>query len=335
MNKSVFNWVLDQVIKDIGLILSLTFLIIITRKLSTSKLPIRLKIWIYIYFTVNVILLLSGTLLEIILFITPSSNQSTTCAIPFKTHKYSAGLVQIALFNFFMDRLYCAFVATPLEINKYGNYIPRIIHFIWFQVSQLLSIWNSSYTPYNVYNEEVSYDGNGVECIFIFPLQPTTTWIGYFMQSSGTIIAEIFVWILFMKRLYQTMVFYTNQPEKYKQNEEFITLMKEQTLIVAIAVFSTILNWTLFTMQIFGFFWITLDYIINASVIFISFRFNRYYFELFKCDKLAIYCCKRMENRIKKNMKIKRMTKDEKYTADIVIKSQETQKKIENDNVTL
>ena len=43
---------------------------------------------------------------------------------------------------------------------------------------------------------------------------------------------------------------------------------------------------------------ITLDFVVTPFIIFLGFKCNRYYFELLRCDKLAVCCCKGFEKRV-------------------------------------
>ena len=69
--------------------------------------------------------------------------------------------------------------------------------------------------------------------------------------------------------------------------------MKELTIIVALAVSSTFLLFTIQSTNVLGQFFLTLDFILTPAL-----DFNRYYFELFKCHQLATYCCNIFEKKV-------------------------------------
>ena len=83
-----------------------------------------------------------------------------------------------------------------------------------------------------------------------------------------------------------------------KKNDGFHRIMMEQTLIVALAVSSTVIFYMIQMTGFLGQFFVTLDFVVTPIVIFLGFNCNRYYFEWLKCDKLAVLCCSSFRNRI-------------------------------------
>ena len=190
------------------------------------------------------------------------------------------------------------FGGTSLEMSKIKMTAIRIIHgIIWISIG-VSSAFLTDPSPYNIYTKSVSTDGSGITCS-LFASGKVDIYTTLVLLSAGMFIfiGNIVAWSLFIYQFYGLIKFTKCSLDKGDVDELMVTI-KEQTLIVGLAVGSTIF---LYMVQMTGFlgqFFVTMDFVITPIIIFLCFRYNRYWFELLKCDKLAIMCCKRVENRL-------------------------------------
>ena len=125
-----------------------------------------------------------------------------------------------------MERLYISFKNSSLELSNRWNIIIRSIHAILWIAVAVSAIIIIDASPYNVHTNSVDLNGNGVTCSVLTTekLDIGTTMV---LLSTGTLIlwGNIFVWILFMYKLY-TLLKYVRDADGDIMDTEFSTLMK-------------------------------------------------------------------------------------------------------------
>ena len=201
----------------------------------------------------------------------------------------------VSLFNLFMQRIYILCNGSLFEISKFRFMVIRIFHFIVWLIIAISSSFITDPSPYNIYTSSVDHV-NGYTCsLFVSSKVDIYPTIVIMIAGLTIFSANIFAWGLFMYKFAEIIKFTSNANQ---QNNGFQRIMMEQTLIVALAVSSTVIFYMIQMTGFLGQFFVTLDFVVTPIVIFLGFNCNRYYFELLKCDKLAISCCSSFENRI-------------------------------------
>ena len=299
-NIDVIAWYCDQIVIYLGIIISIVLLILTKKRLvdsttnSNQKTPKPLQFWIYAFFISNVFQMFSlSTQIISLPIIGTSINQSKTCQIVNVIGYISGPLFYIAEFNLFMERLYLSFKNSLFAISKCKNYTIRVSQIcIWIVIGVAASIIIDT-SPYNIYTSSVDFDGNGVTCSIVASGGDIATALIFLFASSTKVFGNMLLWILFMRKLYKVIKF-----TKATKDKDMIMLMKEQTLIVALMLLSTLIFYTIQIMMPLGQVFIILDFVITPCIVFLCFKFNRYYFEILGCDKLAQCCCSTFEKRI-------------------------------------
>ena len=324
----VVNWYFDQSGAWLGVITALMLVIMIVKKLNCNQDPKTggtkyeksLKLWIYsLYF--SHLFFMTSTIAQVsMLPILKASgiiiNQQKTCKIILVHMHIFASWYHISIFNIFMERLYRLFQKSVFEISKYKNTVIRTIHFIVWLIIGVSSAFITDPSPYNIYTSSVDLNGDGVTCsLFTSDKVDFDTNLILFSAGMAILIGNILAWALFMYQFYTIIKFTTNvnKNKNVKKNDDLLKLMKEQTLIVALSVSSTLIFYMIQMTGILGQFFVTLDFVITPFIIFLCFKCNRYYFQLLRCDKLAVCCCKGFEKRVIKKVM------DEKIAASIAM----------------
>ena len=157
--------------------------------------------------------------------------------------------------------------------------------------------------PYNIYKEKVDHNGNGVVCRLNDGKLSVEQIILLLCVIFAILSGNIILWIIFMKKLFKM----ANQLKGDTNNLysshliiSYIKLMKEQTMIIGIIIISNILAYGVKAIipSFQSLFIDIINWIINIFAIFISFKFNRYWFELFKCDLLTNICCHCIDKKV-------------------------------------
>lgn len=317
INADVLAWYFDQVSADIAVIISIGLFLIISRKMHLTQLKYAtsLKSWVYIwYFSLIFFLVVWAFYLVILPLAGKNANQIKVCKICNVLSILSGCFYHVGLFNLLLERLHISFKTTVFEISSKLNIICRCIYNLIWVIIAIIVMYLIDPSPYNIYTRQVDYSGNGITCS-LFAKGKVTTKMMICLGMTGLIImtGNIFIWALFMHKLKKLMV--ANKTCKdLNANDDLIILMKEQTTVVALAVTSTILLYMLQMMNVLGQFFVTLDFIITPIIVFCSFKFNRYWFEKFKCNKMAKCCCSIFERQF---VGLKR-TVDERNIAEII-----------------
>eukprot|EP01084_Bolivina_argentea_P098576 177151_1 len=278
----------------LGLATSILLLIFMVKKLGCNciKPPENsdvvysksLTISIYAVFILAVILYICMSLqvssLLIFKVISPSTNEFTLCEIMFPLKWIVTAVFEICITHLFIERLRISFMNTKFALSRYTNHIFRISYIIFYIIS--LTWFLSVYMPYPTdINGNIVYDGNGVMCGFTMDaeIEPLVGLIQLVCLQIGNIVTLI----MFIKKLSGLIrEIHGNNESKsdIKKTTDLINLMKKQSTIVCVAVVSTlvaiIVSFTIIDI-------ITLDYVFNVFVIFLSFQFNDYYYKWFKC----------------------------------------------------
>ena len=302
MYKDIVTWFIDIVTSSMGIIVSITCLILITYKISKLDNPYPLSLRCIVYsvyisaFIYFLSVLLNTILLPLTTSISPSfTNQKSICDVAFHFAIPVMGMAQYCIINLLIHRLNISFKKSTFALSHCTNYGFRIILITtWIALSIAVTFIIETF-PYNIYSNEWAYnDGNGITC----KTQFTQT---YGQQYSplvlGSIIltiliSNIIIWILFMTKLYKTYKSVNQNKNKISAKEnEFIQLMKQQTMLVFFILLLTILWWLLLMTRFFGLYISTIYFTLMISIIFFTFPFNNDYFELFLCDLLVICCC--------------------------------------------
>ena len=212
MNNEVLNWYLDQSAGYFGTILALVLLIIIIVKLHRFKnknnTPISLKLSIYslyisyLFVFIQIDLYLGG--LPLIKSFGYAINQSTYCSVIVRINIFTAIIMQMSIITLYTERLKISFSKSTFALSKRTIHIIRFITcFIGLIVIILFNI-TADPSPFNIYTEEIDYNGNGVTCsplsgdkAHIFLLAS----LGFYVLSTLT--GNITMWVLFMRKLYK------------------------------------------------------------------------------------------------------------------------------------
>eukprot|EP01084_Bolivina_argentea_P029133 54075_1 len=276
---------------------------------SSNKLPANPTFYIslcIVFISFNMVSM-SALCQQSLLLLLPDTNQQLTCDIIHIVCFAAWGINNLSIDVLQISRLRTVFIKIPrLRLSKHSYYYFLVFFtFVWIIIvaaGPCLIFFHHQHIsiPYNIYTETIDLDGNGVVCVLrdVFD---------YLMIQLVSMIAIVFghlsIWFLFVRKLY-ALISDINTVSKGCEIDEFqmecIQLMKEQTMLVAIIVVSILSSWVL--TWIFhgyvGHFFIMLSIITTLIGIFVSFSFNRYYFELLRCDKCTVYFCKWFEKRI-------------------------------------
>ena len=304
MQKDVLDWYFDQIGAYIGIFISMILLITIVKRLHFNssetqnvRYPLSLTFWIYSLYISSFSLMIFITSLLIGLSLFSGNNQLQTCRIINICTVISAGAFHNSIFNLFMERLYISFKNTLFGLSWNCNVAIRSIFCLIWTLQVIMSAIYLDPSPYNIYDQKVDFDGYGVTCSVLASVKENLT-LKLLLFSSGVIIfsGNIFVWSLFLIKL-RKLRNLTRTSNNIESKDDLIILMKEQTLIVALAVSSTLILYIIQMTGFLGQLFVTLDFVVTPFIIFLSFKFNRYYFEKLKCDKLALYCCSIFERK--------------------------------------
>eukprot|EP01083_Nonionella_stella_P314316 1131877_1 len=294
---SVFFWISDISLSSMGIIISLIMLCILIRKTSHDKqidwitsLLIYLSYLSFLYYFICT-LLISTTLLI------PNINAHHTCHILYYIAIPSVGCCNVTIFNLFIHRLYISFKETAFPLSSWTRYIFIIfISSAWLSIC-VIALFSVHATPYyhgivascSIHSHD---DDSAVNSHYIEVLK---------LCCLGIILfAHVVIWGLFMIKLHKLL-----KHLHAASCPKFTKIMQEQTLLVGIVVFSSLLFWSLNVVRSFGQFLINIDIIINMSVIFVSFSFNKRFFRWFGCELLTKVCCRHVDINItvkKQNM---------------------------------
>ena len=306
------NWYFDQGIAWMGLIVAITLLIIHIKKLSRTKsdeIDKRFKWWIYSMYVSHGLFMAAMccqvSLLPILKAFNISINQTITCEVILIPMRILISWQHISIFNVFMRRIYILCKGSIFEVSKFRFAMIRIIHSILWITLAVGITFVTDPSPYNVYTSSIDID-NGHTCS-TFTSTKIDIYTKMVVVSAAVVIfgGNILAWVLFMCKFVKIIRFLGN-------DDSFHRVMREQTLIVALAVSSTLLLYLIQVIGVLGQFFVTLDFVLTPIIIVLGLKCNRYYFEFFKCDKLAILCCSICEKRMLAKLS------DETTQADIV-----------------
>eukprot|EP01084_Bolivina_argentea_P100142 179887_1 len=254
VNITVLQWYFDQIAAYIGLVMAIILLMIIIKKFVSSsvKYPLTLQCSTYMVYISYIILFIVTALVSVGLTVSQTSNQQEFCKIIVPLSILCYGLSQISLINLFIERLRICFMNTSFELSKWTNYVFRIIIFIAWIIVCVFALQTVDASPFNIHTQETDYNGNGSTCNVITTGKQMT--IGLLIAMLGNvlcvIVGNIFLLIIFMNKLLKL----TKRMDAKHDSTliDFILVMKEQTLIVSIAVCSTLFFWLLTASSIFG-----------------------------------------------------------------------------------
>eukprot|EP01083_Nonionella_stella_P064525 168234_1 len=275
-----------------GIIISLIMLCILIRKTSHDKqidwitsLLIYLSYLSFLYYFICT-LLISTTLLI------PNINAHHTCHILYYIAIPSVGCCNVTIFNLFIHRLFVSFKEASFPLSNWTRYTFIILISSAWVIICVIAIHSVHATPYyhgivascsiHSHESDHSHPHNYIRILMMCSL-------------STILIAHVVIWGLFMIKLHKLL------KHLHASCPKFTKIMQEQTLLVGIVVLSSLLFWSLNVVHSFGQFLINLDIIINMSVIFVSFSFNKKFFRWFGCELLTKVCCRHID--IKTNAK--------------------------------
>eukprot|EP01083_Nonionella_stella_P226168 803457_1 len=294
---AVTTWYLNQIVNYPGLLIVIFLCVVAVRNIKAHKkdLKLRLRVLLYAAHILSVQAFVAGILVDTILLlfkqIAPTWNQRTICFVTYIYLTATCAGFLLAVINLFFERLCISFEGTPFKLSKCTRYSFRImVNLSWTGVG-LLYLRYIDPLPYNIYSEQVD-SRNGLTCSAhiqgaVDPMVTVTFELIAFLISSS----NLFVWAMFMHKLHVLMTD-THADNVRHTSKDFVCLMKEQTMLIGIAVFSSIILWTLQAIFQFGSSLASLDLIVTAAVMFLTFRqLSAYYFSLLKCDKLTVCCC--------------------------------------------
>eukprot|EP01083_Nonionella_stella_P117802 351420_1 len=316
---AIFQWYLDQIILYPGLLILILLSVVVIRSIRSHKhkLPLRLRVLLYSALVSSILLLFAciSVNVSLLLFkqIAPTWNQKTICFVNYVAVTLLGATTFMSVINLFFERLCLSFHETTLEVSKCTRYSFRIILNGSWCIVGVLYLFSIDPMPYNIYSGQVE-ESNGVTCsthikgadiklTFLFAL------FAFIISTSNLVILA-----LFMRKLYILIT------DKHMKNisAEFVCYMKEITMLIGIAVFASVVLWTLQAIFQYGHVCAVIDFVVTAIVMFLTFRkLSDYYFILLRCDKLTRCCCKPFEKNmssiscISKEPKCARMDSDE------------------------
>eukprot|EP01084_Bolivina_argentea_P029134 54079_1 len=279
---------------------------------TSSKLPAKPIFYVslcIVFISFNMVSM-SALCEQSLLLILPDTNQPLICDIVHILCFIVWGINNLSIDVLQISRLRAVFMKIPrLRLSKYTYYYFLFsFTFVWIIIvaaGPFLIVLHHQHgehisIPYNVYTETIDLDGNGVICVLRDVFDYLMIQLVFMI---AIVLGHLSIWFLFVRKLY-ALISDINTASKGCELDQFqmecIKLMKEQTMLVAIIVASILFSWVL--TWIFhgyvGHFFIMLSIITTLIGIFVSFSFNRYYFELLRCDKCTVYFCKWFEIRI-------------------------------------
>eukprot|EP01084_Bolivina_argentea_P105155 188246_1 len=315
-NRAVIDWYGEQICSFFGFIITTTLFTILYRKISKSnsethgnKFPIIMQFQIFIIYIVTIVYCLLPAVIFVGMSLLQPSIQPLFCKIIPAVAVSAFGIVQIGVINFFITRLQLSFENSKFALSTFGIYLFRIIVSVSFIILMIFIFIFIGSAPYNIYKQDIDYSGNATACSAMRHISFE------FMIVAGLVantvcFGNIIVSVLFTNRLYKLIKEIHNINKKsisnITENETndkliFIALMKKQSLIVGVLVQCTILSYIV-TMLSNSAIYSRINLIVIIVMIFLSFRFNEYYFKLFKCDKLTTLCCNCFEHYIMKQI---------------------------------
>eukprot|EP01083_Nonionella_stella_P007828 22524_1 len=296
---ALVQWYLDQIVTHLGLIVVVFVCVVAVRNIKSHKqeLQLRLRILLYAAHILSVISHIALVLVNVALLvfrrIAPTWNQHTICVITYILVTITAAGFLSCVINLFFERLCVSFEDTPFKVSKCTRYSFRIIvNLSWVIVGSLYLSYIDP-LPYNIYTNQVAnlQSLDGVTCSAHVqgadPMITVTFSLVAFIISSSNLV----VWALFMHKL-RVLITDTHTDNVQHVSKHFICLMKEQTMLIGIAVFSSVILWTLEAIFQFGHAIPALDIAVTTVVMFLTFpKLSGYYFSMLKCDKLTVCCC--------------------------------------------
>eukprot|EP01083_Nonionella_stella_P138453 421309_1 len=271
---AVTQWYLDHIVTFTGLFIVAFICVVAMRKIKSHKFPMRLRVLLYGAHIFSVISFITGISVNIILLIfkliAPTWNQHTIC---FVTYIFNTGAIAtflMCVINLFFERLCISFEDTPFKVSKCTQYSFRIIvNGLWATIG-IVYLFCVDPLPYNIYSEQVDHH-NGVTCST--HIQGADPMITITLELSAFIISgsNLLVWVLFVRKLC-ALITDTLANNAQHVSKDFICLMKEQTMLIGVAVFSSIILWSLYAIFQYGHSCGALDIVVTTTVMFLTFR---------------------------------------------------------------
>eukprot|EP01084_Bolivina_argentea_P097697 175623_1 len=308
----VIEWYSDICIISTALIICILLSIITVRSICCGSKPLRntLTLQVCVVF-VSIILYLFINLLRVIslTIIGDTKSQQRICNIENSISLILFGTYNLAIDIFLINRLKTVFKHSPFELSDcmhYAYIIALSIFWCMWMINTAFMIITNDAKPYNIYTESIDTNGHATTCL-VTAAHNTSQGLKLvlFLAMMGLFFGNLIVWILFTRKLYfllklQSGILDGMRKTKSKymtlDDSEFIELMKRQTMLVGIMIFVTVCTFSLTIVIQFGQLLVTINSINQLFTIFLSFRFNKYYFELFKCNKCSQFCCQWFEN---------------------------------------
>eukprot|EP01083_Nonionella_stella_P250839 866138_1 len=299
-NSQVLLWWIDQITAYLGLIICSVLCIIVIKTVRSHELPSRLRCLIYTVHIFSVLFFIATistlTILPFFNALNIVVNQSTACYFTYAALSCTGAILLLSIINLFFERLYLSFQSTDLALSPCCNIGFRvIICTIWIGLG-FTYLFVSDPTPYDIYHQRIDTT-NGITCSTHAKGVDNMMTIVYELIAAMISITNLIVWVLFISKLY-ALLKQMKVSNVTDVSADFIVIMKHQTMLVGIAVFSSVVLWTLeATLQI-GQIFASLDFIVTVFICFLTFKFNEKYFILLKCDVLSGFCCKWFERMI-------------------------------------
>eukprot|EP01083_Nonionella_stella_P138454 421310_1 len=291
---AVTQWYLDHIVTFTGLFIVAFICVVAMRKIKSHKFPMRLRVLLYGAHIFSVISFITGISVNIILLIfkliAPTWNQHTIC---FVTYIFNTGAIAtflMCVINLFFERLCISFEETPFTVSKCTQYSFRIVVNGSWVIMGIVYLYYIDPLPYNIYSEQVDLH-DGVTCSS--HIQGTDPMITLTFELIAFLISgsNLLVWILFVDKL-RALITMCKECSAKDVSKEFVCLMKEQTMLIGVAVFSSIILWSLQAIFQFGHFCAAIDIAVTTVVMFLTFRkLSADYFVMLKCEKCTACCC--------------------------------------------
>eukprot|EP01083_Nonionella_stella_P007827 22523_1 len=295
---AVTQWYVDQIVTYPGLLIVVFLCVVAFRNIRSHKqeLPLRLRVLLYGAHILSVMTFVALVLVNVILIvfkqIAPTWNQHTICFVTYTLVTTNAAGFLMCVINLFFERLCISFDETAFKVSKRTRYSFFIVVNASWVIIGMVYLSSIDPMPYNIYTEQVDHR-NGVTCSAHIQgvnanrmITITFVIIAFVISSSN-----LLVWVMFVSKL-RDLITDTHTENPQQVSKDFLCLMKEQTMLIGIAVFSSIILWTLQGFFQFGHSLPAFDIAVTTIVMFLTFRkLSADYFSMLKCDQLTICCC--------------------------------------------
>eukprot|EP01084_Bolivina_argentea_P201525 344469_1 len=333
----VVEWYIDIVIISTALLICSILTTITFKSICKSAKSMKVSKIIYAVFisTLLYLFLNLSRVISLPMFNTTAQTQKFICHVTSSMFFMFFGINNLSIDLFLVYRLKTIFKNSLFTLSKCVYYSYIIALTFYWSVWVLLAAFGVSQNhavPYNVYTESVDTTGNGVTCTVQKPSEMFKSILC--LAIIGLFIGNFVIWIIFTRKFYallkSTHVMYAegkscahiekstapipiqnsqkdvvrnrvDSSEKHIE-EEYVTIMRDQTMLVSLMVFVTCFSFIISMYIRLGQLLITIGEINMLLSIFLSFRFNRYYFHILGCEKLSKCCCMCFVRSIKKRV---------------------------------